>query len=76
MTTEKTPIEIYTQVILHSGCAIPPKNEYISRLHRWDECREQKFFLRIAKKHQHKLKSNGIVIGQWINEKKFRIEAK
>ena len=62
-----SPLETYAQVILHSGCAIPPINETKSRHHRWDECRDQKFFLRVARKHQHKLKSNGIVIGAWIH---------
>lgn len=70
------PLEIYCQVILHSGCAIPPKGEKEGRKHRWDECQAQYFYKRIARKHQHKLKSNGVVIGQWINERKFRIEAK
>ena len=56
-------IEIYASVILHSGCAIPPINETESRLHTWAECREQRFFRRVARKHQHKLQSNGIAIG-------------
>lgn len=60
---DKNPLLIYAQVILHSGCAIPPINETESRLHRWDECRSQRFFLSVARKHQHKLKSNGLSIG-------------
>lgn len=60
------PLEIYAQVILHPGCGIPPKGEEQSRPHKWDECRSQEFFMRIARKHQHKLKSNGLVIGEWV----------
>lgn len=61
------PLEKYAQIILHSGCAIPPKGEQESRKHRWDECRAQKFYLKIARKHQRKLQSNGLTIGEWIN---------
>lgn len=61
-----SPIEKYAQVVLHSGCSIPPKGEQESRKHKWDECRAQKFYLRIARKHQHKLQSNGLTIGYWI----------
>lgn len=70
------PLEIYCQQILHSGCAIPPKGEKESRFHKWSECREQKWYMRIARKHQHKLQSNGVVIGQWINERYFKIVPK
>ena len=56
-------LETYAQVILHKGCAIPPIGETESRLHRWDECRDKSFFLRVARKHAHWLKSNGIYIG-------------
>jgi hypothetical protein len=59
-------LEKYSQVILHSGCALPPINETEPRKHRWDECREQRFYMRIARKHQHKLQSNGLAIGEWI----------
>lgn len=61
-----SPLTKYAQVILHSGCTIPPIGETKSRLHRWDECRDKNFYLRIAKRHQHKLKSNGLAIGVWI----------
>ena len=60
-----TSLEVYASVILHSGCAIPPKGETESRLHKWEECRDTKFFLRIARKHQHKLQSKGLEIA-WI----------
>lgn len=60
----------YAQVILHPGCAIPPIGETKSRLHKWSECRSRNFFLRIARKHQHKLKSNGLAYGIWIKEEK------
>lgn len=60
--TPNPDLERYAQVILHKGCAIPPKNEPRSRLHRWDECRSQRFFMSIARKHQHHLKSNGVNI--------------
>jgi hypothetical protein len=63
---DAVPLEIYAQVILHQGCAIPPKNETESRLHKWYECRSQRWFMRVARKHQYKLKSNKIVIGDWI----------
>ena len=63
------PLEKYSQIILHSGCAIPPINETESRLHKWDECRAQKFYLKIAAKQQHKLKSNGVAIGYWVEKK-------
>lgn len=63
------PLEKYAQVILHAGCAIPPIGEIESRLHRWDECRSQQFFLRMARKHQHKLNSNGLAIGTWVKLK-------
>lgn len=61
-----SPLERYAQIILHSGCAIPPKGEKLPRKHKWDECRVQKLFLRIARKHQHKLQSNGLTIGYWV----------
>lgn len=61
-----TPIEKYAEVILHKGCAIPPINETESRLHKWNECRSKNFYLRIARKHQHALKSNGMAIGTWV----------
>lgn len=64
----KKPLEIYASVILHQGCAIPPINETESRLHKWGECRSQRFYLGIARKTQHKLKNNHIVIGEWIRE--------
>ncbi len=67
------PLEVYAQQVLHSGCAIPPKGERNSRKHKWSECRSQQWYMKIARKHQHKLQSNGIVIGQWINERHYSI---
>lgn len=64
----KEALEKYAQVILHSGCALT------GGLHKWDDCPIQDFYRRIARKHQHKLKSNGLAIGIWINETKFKIE--
>lgn len=61
-----TPLEKYAQVVLHSGCAIPPINETESRKHKFEECRLQKLHLRRARKHQHKLQSNGLAIGYWV----------
>lgn len=55
-------VDAYARVILHSGCAIPPKGEFKPRLHSWNECVSQAFFLRIARKHIHKLKSNGLYL--------------
>jgi hypothetical protein len=69
---KQNPLEIYAQVILHSGCATPPKGEDEPRKHRWDECAIQKFFLKVAAKHQHKLKSNGLAIGFWIKEEDLK----
>lgn len=61
-------LEKYAQVILHSGCATPPKGETEARKHRWDECRIQRFYMRIARKHQHTLNSNGMAIGIWVKK--------
>lgn len=68
MDKDVKPLEVYASVVLHSGCAVPPINETESRKHKWNECRAQDFFMRIARKHQHKLKSNGLVIGTWIKK--------
>ena len=57
------PLETYASVILHSGCAIPPRGEAESRLHKWEECTQQEFYKRLARKHQHKLISNNLAIG-------------
>lgn len=62
------PLEKYAQVLLHTGCAIPPIGETESRLHKWHECRAKRFYLKIAAKQQHKLKSNGLAIGYWIKK--------
>lgn len=62
------PIEAYASIILHSGCAVPPIGETISRRHKWSECRSKDFYRKIARKTQHKLKSNGLVIGKWIKK--------
>lgn len=66
--TSQFVAEKYAQIVLHPGCAIPPIGETKSRLHKWSECRSKKFFLRIARKHQHKLKSNGLAYGIWIRK--------
>jgi hypothetical protein len=76
MVTERESLEKYAQMILHPGCAIPPIGEQESREHKWSECRSQYFFMRIARKHQHKLKSNGMAIGIWVDERKYRLEAR
>jgi hypothetical protein len=47
----------YAQVVLHSGCAITGNK------HNLDRCPDKLFYLRIARKHAHWLKSNGIYIG-------------
>lgn len=73
-----TNLEKYAQVILHPGCAIVPLegpgSGFGSKSHPWSNCPAQKFYMRIARKHQHKLKSNGLAIGQWIDERKYKIE--
>ena len=56
---QKSPLEIYASVILHSGCAL------VQEKHTWSKCPAQHVYYRIARKHQHKLKSNGMVIGRW-----------
>ena len=46
----------YAQIILHSGCAL-------AEPHKWEDCKDKEFYLRIARKHAHKLASNSIYIG-------------
>lgn len=58
-----SPIETYAKVVLHSGCALVP-----GKPHKWEQCPAQDIYLKRARKHQHKLKSNGLVIGNWIKE--------
>lgn len=60
-----TPVEAYASIILHPGCT------HLSRSHNWEICPAQKFFLRIARKHQHKLNSAGLAIGVWVNKRKI-----
>lgn len=64
-----SPLEKYAQIIIHSGCTTPPIGEMETRPHKWEECRAQKFYLKIAAKQQHKLKSNGLAIGTWVKLK-------
>lgn len=47
----------YAQVVLHKGCALTEER------HRWEDCPFKYIYLRIARKHAHWLKSNGIYIG-------------
>lgn len=63
-------IEKYCQVVLHTGCAVTGEK------HKWDACPVQEFYRRAARKHQHKLQSNGLAIGIWINEKKYDVVEK
>ena len=65
-------LETYAKVILHSGCAL-----FEGRTkHTWDECPSKDLHLRAARKHQHQLKSNGLAIGIWIDEKKYSLVPK
>jgi len=65
-----TNIEVldkYCEIVLHSGCALAQE------VHSWARCPAQKIYLRIARMHQDKLKSVGLVIGIWIDEKKYEL---
>jgi hypothetical protein len=59
------PVERYCQVILHSGCT----NGTLK--HGWQDCPIKDFYRRIGRKHQHKLKSNGMAIGKWMQRTKW-----
>lgn len=67
--TKKESLETYAKVILHSGCALKEGDTK----HSWDDCPMKELHLRAARKHQHKLKSNGMCIGIWIDETKYKI---
>ena len=77
MTTNQEVLEVYCKIVLHPGCGIVseegPGNGIGSKAHKWEECPGQFLFRRIARKHQHKLKSNGLAIGLWIDESKFKL---
>lgn len=62
------PLEIYAEVILHSGCALPPKGEEKWRKHRLAECRLRNMIIRTAKTHQADLNDAGVAIGFWIQK--------
>lgn len=66
-----SPLEKYAKLILHSGCTTPPIGETETRVHEWEECRAQKFYLKIAVKQQKKLKSEGLAIGIWFKKEEW-----
>lgn len=68
-------LEIYAKVILHAGCALRQKQGDFMK-HSWEECPNREVHLRAARKDQHKLKSNGLAIGIWIDETKYSLVPK
>lgn len=61
------PLETYCKEVLHSGCAL------IEGKHSWEDCPVQYVYKRIANKHQKTLKSLGLAIGTWVDEKKYKL---
>jgi hypothetical protein len=64
------PTYVYAKVILHNGCGLVTGSKGAIK-HSFEECPATKIYLRMARKHQRKLNSNGLVIGKWVTKERL-----